>query len=244
MLGEAVYLYSRTDSPVPFANSGTFARKDVPGQIEVDWVNTRRVDVVARNYYTAVTASVDTVDRHYEEGDAAKASEQYTVNGDVNIRFVTQIKFPVPAVMALNGASKNPKTTMVTIEITARWPTRGGGYYNSVLVDLAKVFAESHVTRPTGGSGGLTYRLTVFGVTRVWQALSDFFTLRIDWTTNSWYEGEDSFGFDVNYSISYLDTEVRLGNPSLLEKPETNDGDDDDSYSLLGEWSEVSLEEV
>lgn len=230
--------------PTPLVSNGVFPRQPIAGSFEVDWADSYVSQTSAKSFYSPVYPSVYRVERHTEEGSPADASETYIVNGSTNMRLVTTLVFPIPNVIAENASSDHPKITTLSVEIIARWPDRGGGgRYNSVIVDVAKLFASSFVSAPSGPVNGFTYRFTVIGVTFLWRYLAQLMTIKVDWTTTSWYEGEASFGFDVDYTVTYLDTEVRLSDVkhlALPKPPDETSGDVDEVSSSMGEWSIAS----
>lgn len=155
------------------------------------------------------------VDVHVEEGNPLTASDSYTVNGTTNMALVTTLKFPVPNVIAQNLGSGHPMLFTLTIEVQAQWPTRGGGLFRSMVLDASALFASSLITAPTIGRGSMIYKVVAVGAIKTVKALADMFKLTISWETNSWYEGEDTYGFDVVYSVTAVDSEFKLGTAPL-----------------------------
>jgi len=243
VVSSCIYKYTRTDEPVPFRGSGKFDPVPVGGQVEADWVVTAQGDFLAhKEYFGAVVPAIRGVDQHYEEGDPMTAEDFYWQNDDTNLSFVTTLSFKVPAVLAQNVEFLSNKLITISFVVEANWPTRGGGSFQEVTLELSKTFLSSYVTTSTLGSRGMFQRLTLVGVVSVLKSLADFFTMKIKWKSTEWYEGVDTFGFTVDYHVNVVDTEIKLASPAglhLSEGPKTDDGGEDPS-SLCGSWSVTS----
>lgn len=203
------------------------------GQTEVNYANTNYGQLVLkRAYYKSLVPTVATVDVHLEEGNTLLASDQYTVQGSTNMSFKTKLKFPVPNVLAQNLSSGHPMLFTLTVEVEAQWPTRGGGFFTGLLFDASSLFASSVITAPSLGRGSLIYKIVAMGTIKTVRALADMFTLTVSWETNSWYEGEDTYGFDVVYSVTALDTELKIGHWEYPDNQSLQQEDVDDACNL------------
>jgi hypothetical protein len=210
VVAQFAYAYKRTEAPTPFSTSGDFPAQPAGGSAYVNYVWTLQNNLALnKDYYQSLFPRVTRADVHTEEGSPLKGSDHYVVHGTSNMSMKTTLKFPVPSVLSTNLENDNQRLLTLTIEIDAKWPLRGGGRFVDCILDVTSSIAGAVISAPSLGTRAQIYKIVAVGTVRMLRSLASFFTLTISWDTVSWYEGEDSYGFDIVYSVTAYDVEVK-----------------------------------
>lgn len=175
----------------------------------------------------------------FEADDVVLSSGSYRTVNSAPLTVATEIRVPIPKSIAY-FLKDRPRSVSMTLTLTASMPS-GGGAIKSVVWDVTALFARS-VFQSTRSHTSLTWQLLTVGISSIWSNLpKPEMLITVEWDAASWYEGENTYSFEVDASFVATDTEVRvdpdrvpiLGRKSFLSQQPSEDEALEDDFEML-----------